>query len=58
VTDENIFTDAQVKRIKELIQDEGNIQLGRAVFKTILLALGAMVSGAVAGILAYIGIKH
>lgn len=56
--DENLFSDAQVERIKELIRDEGNIQLGKATFKVVLLALGALVTGAVAGILAYLGVKH
>ena len=75
MTDENLFTDAQVERIKELIQDgcrseeqiewtrriardEGNIQLGKAAFKIIFLAIGTMVSGAIAGFLAYLGVKH
>jgi hypothetical protein len=56
--DENLFTDAQIERIKELIREEGNIQLGKAAFKIIFLALGSLITGAVAGILTYLGVKH
>ena len=55
---ENLFSDAQVERIRQLIQDEGNIQLGKAVWKVILLAVGSLVTGAIAGILAYLGTRH
>ena len=53
----NVFTDAQVKRIREIIRDENYIYTGKVTARLLLLAFGALSSLAVGAILAYLGLK-
>ena len=52
------FSDRQDKRIREIIHDEGFIQVGRVTVRGLLLALGTGASVAFAAVLAYFGLKH
>jgi hypothetical protein len=56
--DENVFTDKQVARIKEIIRDEQYIQTGKVTVRFILLAFGAICTIAFGAVLAYLGIKR
>jgi hypothetical protein len=52
------FSDRQDKRIREIIHDEGFIQVGRVTVRGILLAFGTVVSVVVGGVLAYFGFRR
>jgi hypothetical protein len=42
---ENLFSDKQTERIKEVIRNEALVETGKSTRRLLLLALGALVSG-------------
>ena len=55
--DGSVFTDEQVRRIKELFDERAEIHAGRAAMRIFLWVAGTLGTGAAAIILAYLGLK-
>ena len=52
-----IFTDDQVRKIKELFDERAEVHAGRVAFRAVLWAIGAMAAGAASSVLIFFRLK-